>query len=237
MTYRKRHLQQLFYVTAALLLVTLIIYWTDGDRVLARMIFEKNSNWPGIDRFPWNMFYDCAALPGFILAGAALLVWGGSFFSSRLKKQRRSAIFLILLLALAPGLLVNTIFKDHLGRARPREIIACGGQYQYTEFWQLGTTGSNSSFPSGHAAIAFYPLAPWFFLREQHRKAAFLFLLFGLGFGVAVSLARMLQGGHFLSDVLWAGGIDYLVGGGLALIIRPGEQLDYKDSSTGRRVL
>ncbi|MCF6187602.1 MAG: phosphatase PAP2 family protein, partial [Desulfobulbaceae bacterium] len=86
---------------------------------------------------------------------------------------------------------------------------------------QKGTTGRHASFPSGHASIAFYTLGPWFILREKRRKAAAVFLFFGIGFGAAVGLARMLQGGHFLSDVLWAGGIVYLVGGILALIFPP----------------
>ncbi|MCW5200676.1 hypothetical protein VU07_02530, partial [Desulfobulbus sp. F4] len=33
-------------------------------------------------------------------------------------------------------------------------------------------------------------------------------------------MARILQGGHFPSDILWAGGLLYLIGGTLALLMR-----------------
>jgi len=221
MSSQRKIIRQLLATLAGLLLVSMIIYWSNGDRVLARMIFEPDGVWPGIDRFPWNLLYNWAALPAMLIAGAAGLILVGGFVFQALKKQRRAAVFLLLLLALAPGLLVNSLLKDHLGRARPREIVSCGGSYAYTEFWQPGTTGKNSSFPSGHAAIAFYPLGLWFVLRRRYPTAARAALLFGLGFGGAVSLARMLQGGHFLSDVIWAGGLDFLVAGVLALFIKP----------------
>ncbi len=212
---------EFLFVFGGLLLATLLIYLTDGDRFLAGIMYDPDGIWPGIDRFPWNVLYDWAPAPGIVLAVLALLAIIGGFFSGRLKKLRRPAAFLLLVLAIAPGLIVNVLLKDNLGRARPREIIECGGSHQYTEIWQKGTTGSNSSFPSGHASIAFYTLAPWFILRDRNRKAAAGFLVFGLGFGAAVGLARMLQGGHFLSDVLWAGGIVYLVGDLLALMLPP----------------
>jgi membrane-associated PAP2 superfamily phosphatase len=34
----------------------------------------------------------------------------------------------------------------------------------------------------------------------------------GLSYGLLMGVARMAQGGHFPSDVLWAGGMVYLVG-------------------------
>jgi len=212
---------ELILLAGALVLATLVIYLTDGDRLLAGIIYGSDGIWPGIDRFPWNILYDWAPAPGIVLAVLALIVSVGGFFSPPLKKQRRSAVFLLLLLAVGPGLIVNVLLKDNLGRARPREIIEYGGSHPYTEIWQKGTTGSNSSFPSGHASIAFYTLGPWFVLRDGKKKAAAGFLVFGLSFGAAVGLARMLQGGHFLNDVLWAGGLVYLVGGILALVLPP----------------
>ena len=218
---KQQRLLQLIVVFAVLLLLTLLIYFADGDRYLARVILGPDGVWPGIDRFPWNFLYDWAAVPGITLAVLSVLVCVGGFFLHRLKKMRREAIFLLLLLVIGPGLIVNVLLKDQLGRARPREIIECGGSHRYTEIWQRGTTGANSSFPSGHASIAFYTMAPWFILRDKRRKLGTGFLLFGVGFGIAVGLARMLQGGHFLSDVLWAGALVYLVGGVLALFILP----------------
>jgi membrane-associated PAP2 superfamily phosphatase len=219
---------QLLWVLALLMSATLVNYLFDGDRLLAEKIYGSDHLWPGIGKFPWNIIYNWAPLPGLTLAGLALLTGIGSFFTLRLKNRRREAVFILLLLALGPGLIVNVLLKDQLGRARPREIVECGGTHQYTEIWEKGTTGANSSFPSGHASIAFFTLAPWFILRdkqEKHQKNKGLansFLVFGIVFGAVVGFARILQGGHFLNDVIWAGGIVYLVGGLLALILLPG---------------
>ena len=37
-----------------------------------------------------------------------------------------------------------------------------------------------------------------------------MFLLLGLGYGGLMGLGRMIQGAHFFSDVVWAGGFVYL---------------------------
>ncbi|RWX49504.1 PAP2 superfamily protein, partial [Candidatus Electrothrix marina] len=89
--------------------------------------------------------------------------------------------------------------------------------------------GSNSSFPSGHAAIAFFLMAPWFVLRDRKQRYAEAFLISGLLFGTLVGIARILQGGHFVSDILWAGGLLYLLGNflGLALGVYKGGAADH----------
>jgi membrane-associated PAP2 superfamily phosphatase len=50
---------------------------------------------------------------------------------------------------------------------------------------------------------------------------ALFFLGFGLSFGVLIGFSRMLQGGHYLSDVLWAGGLVYLCGVVLSWVLEP----------------
>ncbi len=218
---QRNRIYQLLFLVLALMLATLLNYLSDGDRVLAQQILGSDGSWPGVDRFPWKFLYTWAPIPGFFLAGCAIVTLLTGFFLPNLKKWRGAAVFLLLVLAIGPGLLVNVLLKDQLGRARPREIVECGGKHPYTEIWEKGTTGANSSIPSGHASIAFYTLAPWFILRGKTQRLARVFLVFGAGFGLSVGLARMLQGGHFLNDVLWSGGIVYLTGGALALFLLP----------------
>jgi membrane-associated PAP2 superfamily phosphatase len=66
------------------------------------------------------------------------------------------------------------------------------------------------SFASGHAAMGFYLLVPYFLLRRRAPARAAALLVVGLAFGTLVGLARMVQGAHFPSDVLWALGFVYL---------------------------
>jgi lipid A 4'-phosphatase len=216
----KNLFREFIQVSVILCLLTLLVWLIDGDRELARLVVGTDGKWPGVNRFPWNMLYDYAALPGFAMAGCGLLLFLASFVFASLKRQRLAGLFLVLLLALGPGLMVNVVFKDNLGRARPRELTEFGGRYNYTEIWQPGATGHNSSFPSGHASAAFYLFAPWFIFRHQRKNTASFFLVLGIGYGLLIGATRILQGGHFLSDVLWAGGMVYLVGIFLAIIMK-----------------
>lgn len=186
---------------------------------IAAVLPASSWAWPGGNVFPWNVLYKVAAVPAVLTAFVALIIFLVSFWQEKYISWRKYTVFTILFLALGPGLLVNLFLKEEFGRARPREIIEFGGQQHFTEFWQPGTAGTNSSFPSGHAAIAFASIAPWFIFREKRRTVARIFLYAGLLFGVLVGIARILQGAHFVSDILWAGGLVYLVGSFLALLM------------------
>lgn len=206
--------------TVILAVLTLVVWRTGLDLRIAALVVGPDNTWPGIDTMPWSLLYRWAPLPAFVLAGIALAVLAGGFRSRRWRRWRKDALFVLLLLALGPGLLVNVALKDHVGRARPREVAQFGGSHRFTEIWQPGATGRNSSFPSGHASVAFFLIAPWFVFRRRNRTLALFFLAGGILFGCAVGWARILQGGHFLSDVLWAGGLVYLTGALLALLMR-----------------
>lgn len=58
----------------------------------------------------------------------------------------------------------------------------------------------NCSFVSGHAALGFYTIALAWVVRRRRR----LWLAVGIGVGALVGLGRLLQGGHFLGDVVFA---------------------------------
>lgn len=115
----------------------------------------------------------------------------------------RRMAFLAATAALGPGLLVESLLKPHWGRARPKDIVAFGGEHAYTSpFVMAEECTRNCSFVSGHAAIAFWVTAYAFLLPRAWRAAG---LWAGAGFGLIVGLVRVVQGGHFASDVLAAG--------------------------------
>ncbi len=220
----KRRIVELCLVLTGLVLVTGVIWWTDADRALALIVRGPHKInplghdfWPTGSSWGWVFLYKLAPWPAVFMGLGALVVLLAGFFRNRLAGYRTKSLYILLFLALGPGLVVNTLLKDNLGRARPREVIEYGGSQQFTQVWQPGTAGKNSSFPSGHAAIAFALMAPWFVLRDSRKKTALFFLLFGFSFGSLISLTRILQGAHFLSDVVWSAGLLYLSGGLLAL--------------------
>jgi membrane-associated PAP2 superfamily phosphatase len=159
-------------------------------------------------------------IPSFFLALFGLAAGAASYFRKELKQWRRSGVFLVLLLALGPGLMVNAVFKDHWGRPRPREITQFGGKKQFLQPWQKGEDGKGRSFPSGHASSAFYMSAPFFIYRRSNKRLALFWLTGGLIFGILMSFARITQGGHFLSDNLWAWGMVHLCAMALAALLK-----------------
>jgi lipid A 4'-phosphatase len=114
----------------------------------------------------------------------------------------RAALFVILSLALGPGLLVNTVLKDHWARPRPGMVANLGGDMTFKPWWDpRGTCTDNCSFVSGETSSAVWLAAPALLVPLPWRCAAFA----GVGvYATAIGVMRLFMGGHFLSDVLFA---------------------------------
>jgi lipid A 4'-phosphatase len=193
-------------------ILTAAIAVTGGDLALESRFYLPGSGWVYADLNPWWTLYHFGVFPAFAVAIASLALLVAGFFSARAYVYRKCATFFLLLLLLGPGLLVNSVLKDHWGRPRPRQMQLFGGDRTFHQVWERGESGKGKSFPSGHASAAFYLMAPYFVLRKSSRRRAALALAVGIGYGVLMGVARMAQGGHFASDVLWAGGCVYLTG-------------------------
>lgn len=212
-----------------LVVITAVIAINDADlRVSALFCIE--GNWPIGKQFPWITLYQIDRIPAVLLALFGLVMFVVSFKRPDFKQWKRAGVFLVLLLALGPGLLVNAVFKEYWGRPRPREIVQFGGKREFLQPWQIGQDGKGRSFPSGHASAAFYLTAPFFIYRRRQKRLARIWLTGGLVFGAFMSIARITQGGHFLSDTLWAWGMVHLCALTLAAILKP--ELLSQESST-----
>lgn len=141
------------------------------------------------------------------LLATPVVVWGlskrarnGEECAEKWRARRPAALFLALSLLLGPGLLVNTVFKDHWGRARPSQIEEFGGTARFTPAWVMSDQcHKNCSFVCGDASVGFVLLAIAFVSRRPR-----LWMLVGLTAGSALGLMRMGQGGHFFSDVIFS---------------------------------
>lgn len=133
-------------------------------------------------------------------------------------RQRRAALYLLLVLIVGPGLLVNTLFKDQWGRARPSQVEQFGGEKQFTRAAiPTDQCEKNCSFVSGHASVGFFFLA----LAYVWPRRRILWLAVGTGLGLGIGLIRMTQGGHFFSDVIFCGIVVYLTARVLHALIFP----------------
>ena len=131
---------------------------------------------PQVDLATSGLFYDPG--PGFVLANWQPIVllfhaipwiaWGtlilpaiGAFWLLLLGRPlwrlyHKALIFLVASMAAGPGLLANTVLKDHWGRARPAQIEAFGGTHHFTPAPLLAAEcDRNCAFVSGHAALGF----------------------------------------------------------------------------------
>ncbi len=121
----------------------------------------------------------------------------------------RAVVFLITTMALAPGLLVNVLLKDHWGRPRPIDVTQFGGSEHFVAWWDpRGDCPANCAFVSGDVAGAFWTIAPAALAPPQWRAVAYGAAL-ALGTGMAA--IRMMAGAHFPSDVIFAGVFTFLI--------------------------
>ena len=118
--------------------------------------------------------------------------------------SNRFLLFMLAALAVGPGLVVNAGFKDNWGRARPRDVTEFSGEKQFTPALQpTDQCERNCSFVAGHPSVVFWLAALGFAVAARKRRnrifagAAALGLVAGFG--------RIVQGGHFLSDVIFSG--------------------------------
>ena len=149
-------------------------------------------------------------LSAILVAPACLAMIGKIFFPRRrMLIGARAALFLIVTMALGPGVLTNLILKDHWGRARPIDVTELGGTSRFTAWWDpRGDCPTNCSFVAGEPSGAFWTLAPAALAPPQWRLLAYSG---ALAFGGAVGLLRIAGGGHFFSDVAFAGVFIFLL--------------------------
>ena len=139
-----------------------------------------------------------------ILAQTVALVllagWAGSFVVQRWQSIRKTFGFLLAAAIIGPHLIVGIGLKENVGRARPANIVEFGGTQTFTPAYVLSDQcKKNCAFVSAHVASASFLMAfGWLGVPAVRRR----WLLAGAGLAAVLGLARMLQGGHFLSDVV-----------------------------------
>lgn len=200
----------LFWWTGSLCTTLALIptIWTGLDLGAAALFFspgplQEAVHWWWVQ---WINAYVPAAFR--ILVFAALGLWIiASVIRPRLRHWRLALAFVVLAGALGPGLLVNSGFKDNWQRARPYQVREFGGTQQFTRATVMtDQCDNNCSFVSGHVSCGFF-FASLMLLWPRHRLA---WAATGVVAGWIIGFARMADGAHWLSDVLWAAPITLL---------------------------
>lgn len=113
-------------------------------------------------------------------------------------------VYILLSAGIGAGLVANTVFKDQWGRARPNQIVAFGGTKQFTApLTRTDQCARNCSFISGEASSIFAVGFALALLAEATRRRRLL--IAAIAAGSFAGFLRIGGGGHFLSDVFFAG--------------------------------
>ena len=95
---------------------------------------------------------------------------------------------------------INLILKKFWGRARPDDTLQFDGEAVFTPWYQISNECSSTcSFVSGDASVGFSIIILYFITKN------ILFLYLSLILGFSLGMVRIMAGGHFLSDIFFAG--------------------------------
>lgn len=160
-------------------------------------LFERDSTWLAIPYLGLPRLGQALLVT---LAGLLLLSFVPRL--TTLRAKRGSIAFLLAAALAGPVLLVDNVLKDNSGRTRPINTTHFGGSKQFTPaFIPADQCQKNCSFVSGHVATASFIMAfGWLGASAVRRR----WLLGSMAAGGVMGIIRMLPGGHFLSDVIFA---------------------------------
>ena len=199
-------------LTVAVVVGVVFAVYPRLDIDISALFYNRQNNMFVVNAQPWVNDLRAAArwLIALIFAPACLAVIGKLIMPKRrMLIGGRAALLLIITMASGPGVLTNLVLKDHWGRPRPIDITQLGGTFQFTPWWDpRGQCPNNCSFVAGEPSGAFWTMAPAALAPPQWRLVAYGG---ALAFGAAVGLLRIAGGGHFFSDVVFAGVLMYLL--------------------------
>jgi membrane-associated PAP2 superfamily phosphatase len=186
--------------------------WPEPDIAISRLFFNESYRvfpiqYSIVARHLRDIFTYAIALiaaPAFIAIALKLILP-----RRRMLIAARAALFLVVTLALAPGLMANVILKDNWSRPRPPTVIEFHGPEKFVAWWDpRGTCDKNCSFVAGEGAGGFWTIAPAALAPPAWRAAAYAAALL---FGAAAGLLRLIGGAHFFSDVVFSGVLTFLI--------------------------
>ena len=186
----------------------------DLDLRISSNFFDAShpKGWPLGRLAPTRFLYDWGEVPAVLLGMSSCIMIAWAARRRPAIGLKRAGLTILLALMLGPLLLTNGVFKSFYGRPRPVQVQEFRGERAFQPVLVPTFSTKENSFPSGHAAAGFALILPFFVLRKRRPVWAYAALGGGLAWGGVMGSVRIIQGGHFLSDVLWAAGVVYFSG-------------------------
>jgi lipid A 4'-phosphatase len=192
-------------LTIALLLAWVFTAWPQLDLWASGLFHDAGGRFVGDDFAFIRFIYRDIPLSGrlYALVGLVVIVvsiWRPHPLGGRWSRRLAALAWVSIL---GSGLLVNAGLKEYWGRARPVQVSQFGGTQHFSPaLVPTDQCRHNCSFVSGHATSGYILMAVGLMGSVATRRRWFWI---GVAWGAVVSLARIAEGGHFLSDTLFAG--------------------------------
>ena len=122
-------------------------------------------------------------------------------YSLNLKLYRKE-VFVLLVFLVGSVVLVQGFSKHYFGRARPAQIEEFGGKLEFTPAFQISKQCKvNCSFVSFHTSVGILLIS---YAIVLSRKKRVLFTMLGIFLTLLFGITRIMQGKHFLSDIVFS---------------------------------
>jgi lipid A 4'-phosphatase len=214
-------MSRFLFILSFILAAATFIFFPELDIMFSNLFYDKQNGFYlaqnplviGIHKFV-PIMCGITAIIAFLI-GLKIFLHHRSFHP----KHYRSLIYVTLVCLLGAGFFVHNVIKDSFNRARPNAIQDFGGTSFHTPaFIFSNQCEKNCSFVSGHAAAGFMFFALAFLFKGRTKT---YLTIAALLLGTIIGLGRIMEGGHFLSDVIFAGYALYITAYLLALLLKP----------------
>lgn len=202
---RARHREALAWGVAFVLATVVFTVWPELDAWATGLFYHPELPMPfPVDQWPIvQFFYRYVPWIGRVLWIGTMLCLLPVLARRLSVRWRHRAWGLLIVLVLGLWLAVNAGLKEHWGRPRPSDTTLFGGPHAYQPVWRPSQLCErNCSFVTGHGGTGFALMAVGLAAAPATRRR---WLKVGLVAGLTFGLARVAQGAHFASDVIFSG--------------------------------
>lgn len=178
------------------------VSYPEVDIFISNLFFDKDHGFIYKEIFLAKLFFIAVPIITKLVFSIVIILLISSYFTKNYSLRKQMLFFLITGF-LGQVLVVDFIFKNHFGRARPHEIQFFEGDKLFSPpMSPSNQCAKNCSFVSGHAASGFYLSAASYNVIKNTFNPYIYIISLLLGF--FVGFIRIIQGDHFASDVIFS---------------------------------
>ncbi len=201
-----------FGIPVVLMGILLLFDFSKPDFFIEHLFYSPAEGFVGKYSY-WleNILHDRIKQVLIVLAVLTAIAFVASLLFRKYHPWRRTLGYLVLAITLSTSIV--SPLKIATGMHCPWSLTEFGGTETYTPLLSKRTPTQNPGrcWPGGHASAGFSLLAVYFALRDRHRCVARIALGTALTLGTIFSVARTMQGAHFLSHNVWTLLIDWII--------------------------